>query len=84
MNEEIFKEIELVDNVVDKEQEKLIFKELFQVENIQDYLKAVMAVDIKRYFVSQKEQQDYIKGGYDRLMQFLVKIQKASPLDIEK
>ena len=81
MNEEIFKTIELVDNPVDKEQEKLIFKELFQIEDIQNYIKAIMAADIKRYFVAPKEQQEYIKGGYDRMMQFLMKIQKASSID---
>ncbi len=80
---EIFKDIELVSNEVDKQQERLIFKELFQIEDIQSYLKAVMAADIKRYFVASKEQQDYIKGSYDRAMQFLVKIQKASPVDIK-
>ena len=81
MIEEIFKEIELVDNTIDKEQEKLIFKELFQIEGIQNYLKAVMAADIKRFFVAPQEQQNYIKGGYDRMMQMLMKIQKASPID---
>lgn len=74
-------EINILDNVIDKAEEKLIFTELAKIEGIQDYLKAVMANDIKRHFVSPKEQQDYIHGGYDRLMQFLIKIQKSSSID---
>lgn len=74
-------EINLLENIIDKDEEKIIFTELTKIEGIQDYLKAVMANDIKRYFVAPKEQQEYIKGGYDRMMQFLVKIQKSSLVD---
>lgn len=81
--EQIFKEINLLGDGVDKEQERLIFKELFQIEDIQDYLKAVMAADVKRYFLAGKEQQEYIKGNYDRTMQMLMKIQKSSSVDIK-
>lgn len=74
-------DINILDNIIDKQEEKLIFVELAKIEGIQDYLKAVMAADIKRYFVANKEQHEYIKGGYDRLMQFLMKIQKSSMVD---
>lgn len=74
-------EINILENVIDKEEEKIIFIELSKIEGIQDYLKAVMAADIKKYFVAQPGQHDYIKGGYDRLMQFLMKIQKSSSID---
>lgn len=79
--QEIFKEIDLIDSDFDKESEKLIFSELFKIDGLQGYLKSIMAKDIKRYFVASKEQQEYIKGGYDKLMQFLLKIQKVSTLD---
>lgn len=81
MQNEIFKEIELVDNDVDREHEKLIYADLFEIEGIQEYLKAIMAADIKRHFVAPKEQQEYIKGSYDRTMQMLLKIKKSSPVD---
>lgn len=79
--QENLKELELMDNKIDKEDERLMFVDLFKVEGLQTYLKALMAADIKRYFTATPEQQERIKGNYDRAMQFLIKIQKAAPID---
>lgn len=57
-----------------KEEEKLVAKQLFVVEGYSEYLKSVMAKDIKRYFAaSSPVEQLMIKGAYNRTLYFYTK-----------
>lgn len=71
-------DIKLVDNEIDKKEESLILEEMSKIDGIYNYFKALLASDCKRYFMAQPEQQERIKGNYDRTMQQLIAMQKVS------
>lgn len=50
--------------VRDVEADKLLFKDLKEIDGLKEYLVFTLAQDMKRYFISPKEQQDFIKGHY--------------------
>lgn len=72
MNEQ---EINPIEEVIDKAEEELIFRELAKIEGLQEYLRAVMARDMRMYFNSQTpKEQDMVKGAYFRTEWFKKKI----------
>ena len=78
--DETILELDVLDGGFSKEEESLLYKELGKVEGIQQYLKSTLAQDIKRYFLSPKESQEFIKGQYNRTRYIYDKILKSIEL----
>lgn len=76
----MIEKLKILDNEIDKKEEALILKEISKIDGIYNYLKKKLALDLKRYFMAQAEQQGEIKGRYNRTMELLVSLQNI-PLD---
>ncbi|MFW9881114.1 MAG: hypothetical protein ACFFG0_49255 [Candidatus Thorarchaeota archaeon] len=59
-------EINPIEELVNKEEEKLILQELSKIEGLQEWLRAIMARDMRFHFTCSKEQQDLARGAYYR------------------
>ena len=70
-----------IEDVINKEEEKLILTELSKIDGIQEYLKALMARDIRLHFTCPKEQQDLVRGAYFRMEWLSKKIAQNSLVD---
>lgn len=55
-----------IEDVINKEEEAIILKELSKIEGLQEYLRALMARDMRLHFTCPKEQQDLTRGAYFR------------------
>jgi len=68
------------ENLVEKEQEDLICKELSKIDGLHEYFRALMNRDMKLHFTCTKDQQDLARGAFYR-MEYLSKKIKAQSLD---
>ncbi|MCK9371299.1 hypothetical protein M0R04_15405 [Candidatus Dojkabacteria bacterium] len=55
-----------IDDIINKDEEKLILIELSKIDGLQEYLRAIMARDMRLHFTCPKEQQDLTRGAYFR------------------
>lgn len=67
-----------IEDVINKEDEALILKELGKIDGLHEYLRGLMARDMRLHFTSSKEQQDLIRGAYFRTEWLAKKISQAS------
>jgi hypothetical protein len=70
-----------IEEVINKEEEKVILTELSKIEGLQDYLRALLARDMRLHFTCPKEQQDLVRGAYFRTEWLAKKIAKHSVVD---
>lgn len=63
-------DINPIDEIFDKELEARVMKELAKVEELQEYLRMVMARDLRQHFTVKKEQQDIVRGAFYRTQHF--------------
>jgi len=75
---EDYDKVNPIEDFFDKEEEERIMKELSKIDGLQEYLRAVMARDMRMHFESKKEDQDIIRGGYFRTRFFAKLISKNS------
>ena len=81
---EIFEELAVFDNNIDKKEEAKIFEAIANIEGITEYFKATLSADIKRHFTCAKEQQNIVEGAYSRTMYFYKLIMKALAQKVDK
>jgi hypothetical protein len=55
-----------IEDIVDKEDEKRIFSELAKIDGLHEYLRALMARDMRFHFNCKKEEQDLTRGAFYR------------------
>ena len=67
-----------LEEVINKEEERLILIELSKIEGLQEYLRALLARDMRLHFTSAKEQQDLIRGAYFRTEWLAKKVKEHS------
>ncbi len=77
-------DINPIEDVINKDEEEMILNELSKVEGLQEYLRALMAKDIRLHFTCPKEQQDLVRGAYYRMEWLSKKIAKKSSVDNNK
>lgn len=70
-----------IEEVIDKNEEKLILIEIGKIEGIQEYLRAILARDMRNHFTCPKEQQDLVRGAYYRTEWLMKKISQHSQVD---
>lgn len=75
---EDYDKVNPIEDVIDKDEEARIMKELSKIDGLQEYLRAVMARDMRNHFESRKEDQDIIRGGFFRTQHFAKLIKKNS------
>lgn len=63
-----------IEDIIDKEEEDRIFKEIGAIDGISEYLRCLLARDMRLHFNSGKESQDTIKGAFHRTEWFLKKL----------
>lgn len=78
MNEELINPLE---DLIDVDDEKRIFTELSQIDGLQEYLRALLAKDMRQHFTCEKQHQDMVRGAYFRTEYISKKIKKYSSLD---
>lgn len=78
MNEE---EINPIEEVLNKKDEEVILTELSKIDGLQEYLRALLARDMRLHFTCPKEQQDLVRGAYYRTEYLMKKISKNSLVD---
>jgi len=74
-------EINPIEEVINKDEEKLILTEMAKIEGLQEYLRALMARDMRLHFTCQTEQQDLVRGAYFRTEWLGKQIAKHSVVD---
>lgn len=70
-------EINPIEEIIDKEEELRIVSELKKIDGLSEYLRALMARDMRLHFTAQKTEQDIIRGAYFRT-EYLLKRLKDS------
>lgn len=76
-------EINPIEEVINKDEEKLILTEMAKIEGIQEYLRAIMARDMRLHFTCPSNQQDLTRGAYYRT-EWLAKKIKEHSVDKDK
>lgn len=71
-------DINPIDDVIDKDEERLILVELSKIDGLQEYLRSIMARDMRLHFTCPKEQQDLTRGAYFRTEWLSKKIKEHS------
>lgn len=74
MNEEI----NPIEDVINKEDEKVILTELSKIDGLQEYFRALLARDMRLHFTCPKDQQDLVRGAYFRTEYLVKKIKEHS------
>ena len=69
---------------IDNDQFKDCLSEVSRIDDFRDYLKETMSADIKRYFYASKEQQDAIRGAFQRTKYFYDLLKKISDDNLKK
>lgn len=77
---EDYKDLNPIEDIIDKGEETRIFSEMAKIEGLHEYLRAVMARDMKFHFNTKKEDQDLTRGAFYRTEWFSKKI-KSNSLD---
>lgn len=67
-----------IEEIINKDEEKLILVELSKIDGLQEYLRALMARDMRFHFASKKEEQDLIRGAYFRTEYLAKKIKSVN------
>jgi hypothetical protein len=93
VREELIKEVleselEGIENsfVFDTRPYEVVLLEVSKIEGFKQFLKAILANDIKRNFFAEQSQHQSIRGGFSRtkwMYDMLVKISKKNILDNE-
>lgn len=73
-------DINPLEEITDKEEEKRIFSEIAKIEGITEYFRALMARDMRLHFSAKKEEQDLVRGAYFRT-EYLMKRIKDNGVD---
>jgi GTP1/Obg family GTP-binding protein len=69
---------------IDNEAFKECLSDVSKIDDFRDYLRETMAMDIKRFFNTPKEQQDLVKGAFYRTQYLYQLLKKISDKEIEK
>ena len=75
---EQYKDLEPTEKDFEKVEETRIMSELAKIDGLHEYLRAVMARDMRLHFTSPKEQQDLIRGAFFRTEYFSKRISKTN------
>lgn len=76
---------DIFEYTIDKQEEKIIMKELKKINGLLNYLKATQAKDVTRYFSAQDEKQrDLIRGAFHRTLYLYRLIQMEGDTKIGK
>ena len=75
--QEEYKNLNPIEDLIDKDEEKRIFIELSKIDGIHEYLKALMNRDMRLHFQSKKEDQDMVRGAFYRTEYLLKKVNNA-------
>ncbi len=78
--EKILEQLNPIEDVVIKEDEKRIFAEIAKIDGISELFRAYMSRDIKVHFNAQKDQQDLARGAFYRMEYLLNRITKNSDI----
>ncbi len=70
-----------LEDIIDKDEEKKIFTELNKIEGLHEYLRCLMSRDLKLHFSCKKEQQDIVRGAYHRTEYLINLMKKYSSVD---
>lgn len=76
-----YKDINPLEELIDKDEEARIFSEMSVIDGIQEYFRAVMARDLRNHFSCIKEQQDIVRGAEQRTEWFAKMVKKHSSVD---
>lgn len=60
-------DINPIKEIINKDEEKIILTELSKIEGLQEYLRAIMARDMRLHFTCPKTEQDIVRGGFYRI-----------------
>lgn len=55
-----------IEEIISKEEEAIILREMGKIEGVQEYFRALMARDMRLHFTCPKDQQDLTRGAYFR------------------
>lgn len=69
---------------MDKERFRDVLNDVEEVDGFKDYLRETMMLDMKRYFLAPKEQQDSIRGAFNRTQYLLNVLIKISDEKVKK
>ncbi len=78
---EEYNDINPLDAVIDKEEERRILMEISQIDGIHELLRAYLARDMRSFFSCQKEEQDTVRGAFLRTQHLISQIKKHSSVD---
>lgn len=67
---EKIEEENILDVYIDKEEEEIIWKKISEIDGAAQYFKKTLDKDIRRFFNTQKDQQDLVKGAFSRTKYF--------------
>ncbi len=63
---------------IDKDEEARIWSEISKIDGISEYLRELMAADLRLHFSCNKAEQDIVRGGYFRVQHFLKLLKQNS------
>ncbi len=70
-----------LEEIIDKDEEARILRELYMIDGLHEYLRTLLARDIRLHFTCPKEQQDLVRGAYFRTEYLAKLIKKQSLVD---
>lgn len=70
-------EINPLEEIIDKDEEARIWLEIQKIDGMNEYLRALLARDMRLHFAAKKEDQDLIRGAYFRTEYLLKKLRDA-------
>lgn len=77
-------EINPIEEIIEKEDEIRIFNELSKIDGLHEYLRTLMARDMRLHFTCPKTEQDLIRGSFYRTEWLSKKIKSVSTTNIDK
>lgn len=73
-------DINPLEEIIEKEEQRKILIELSKIDGLQEFLRTLMARDMRLHFTCPKEQQDLARGAYFRT-EYLAKMIKQHSID---
>lgn len=70
-------EINPLEDIIDKDEEARIWTEIQKIDGMSEYLRALLARDMRMHFNAKNEEQDLIRGAYFRTEYFLKKLRTS-------
>lgn len=78
--EQEYKDLNPIEEIIDKDDENRILSDLAKIDGLHEYLRALLARDLRNHFNCQKAEQDLVRGGYFRT-EWLAKKIKSHSID---